>query len=284
MSANVAEAIAALVGRPVARTRSLGGALHEVELADGTRLIAKRTKLPGATAAEAAGLTWLAEPGAVPVPTVHGHDDEWLVLDLVAGGRPSAASAAEFGQRLAVLHAAGAPAFGAPPPGGPVDAWLGLAPMRNATGAHWPTWFAEHRIEPYLRTAVDDGALDTDERRLIETVCARVDELAGPAEPPARIHGDLWSGNVLWAPDGAWLIDPAAHGGHRETDLATLAVFGCPRLDRILAAYDEAAPLADGWRARVPLHQLFILTMHVARFGRGYAGATVAAARAALCG
>ena len=95
--------------------------------------------------------------------------------------------------------------------------------------------------------------------------------VAAPAEPPARLHGDLWSGNVLWAPDGAWLIDPAAHGGHRETDLAMLALFGCPHLDRVLAAYDEAAPLADGWRDRVPLHQLFPLLVHVVLFGRGYA-------------
>ena len=99
-----------------------------------------------------------------------------------------------------------------------------------------------------------------------ERAAARV---AAPAEPPARLHGDLWSGNVLWAPDGAWLIDPAAHGGHRETDLAMLALFGCPHLDAVLAAYDEAAPLADGWRARVPTHQLFPLLVHVVLFGRG---------------
>jgi fructosamine-3-kinase len=284
MSATVSDAVAALVGRPVATVRARGGALHDVELADGTRLVAKSQDRPGATAAEAAGLAWLAEPGAVPVPAVHGHDAEWLVLDRVADGRATAAAAAEFGRRLAALHAAGAPAFGAPPPGGPADAWMGLAPMRDVPGALWPAWFAEHRIEPYLRTAVDAGAVDADERRVLDTVCARIDDLAGPPEPPARIHGDLWSGNVLWAPDGVWLIDPAAHGGHRETDLATLAVFGCPHLDRILAAYDEAAPLADGWRDRVPLHQLFILTVHVALFGRGYTGQTVAAARAALRG
>ena len=117
---------------------------------------------------------------------------------------------------------------------------------------------------------------------MIERVCERLPELAGPAEPPARLHGDLWSGNVLWSSDGAWLIDPAAHGGHRETDLAMLALFGCPHLDTVLAAYDEAAPLAAGWRDRVPLHQLFPLLVHVVLFGRGYAGQAVAAARTAL--
>jgi fructosamine-3-kinase len=111
---------------------------------------------------------------------------------------------------------------------------------------------------------------------------ARIGDLAGPAEPPSRIHGDCWSGNVLWSGGRGWLIDPAAHGGHRETDLAMLALFGAPFLDRILAAYQEVAPLAAGWRARVPLHQLHPLLVHACLFGAGYAGPVAEAARAAL--
>ncbi|MGH3406332.1 MAG: fructosamine kinase family protein, partial [Streptosporangiaceae bacterium] len=107
-------------------------------------------------------------------------------------------------------------------------------------------------------------------------------QAAGPVEPPARIHGDCWSGNVLWSGGRGWLIDPAAHGGHRETDLAMQALFGAPYLDRILAGYQEAAPLADGWRSRVPLHQLHPLLVHCCLFGRGYAEPTLAAARAVL--
>ena len=114
-------------------------------------------------------------------------------------------------------------------------------------------------------------------------MCERIDDLAGPAEPPARLHGDLWRGNVLWAADGrVWLIDPAAHGGHRETDLAMLHLFGCPHLDRVVAAYDEAAPLAAGWRERVALHQLFPLLVHTVLFGGGYGGQAAAAARRSL--
>ena len=154
--------------------------------------------------------------------------------------------------------------------------------MRNVPAVDWAPWYAEHRVAPYLRTARDTGALTCEEAGVVERVCARLPALAGPPEPPARLHGDLWSGNVLWARDGAWLIDPAAHGGHRETDLAMLALFGCPHLDAVLGSYAEAAPLADGWRARVPLHQLFPLLVHVVLFGRGYAGQAVAAARAAL--
>jgi fructosamine-3-kinase len=106
--------------------------------------------------------------------------------------------------------------------------------------------------------------------------------VAGPAEPPSRIHGDCWSGNVLWSGGRGWLIDPAAHGGHRDSDLAMLSLFGAPHLREILAAYQEAAPLADGWAARVPLHQLHPLLVHACLFGDAYTGSAVAAARAVL--
>lgn len=274
------------------QARQLGGGstgrVYEVELADGGRMVAKtRTDhAPRAVDAEAASLAWLAETDTVAVPRVHAHNDRWLVLEYVEPGAPTPAAAEVLGRDLAALHAAGAPAFGAAPPGGPVQAWIGLAPMRNVaaqTGiGAWPEFYARYRIEPYLRRAVDAGTLTPGEGREISLVCDVIADIAGPAEPPARLHGDLWGGNVHWAATGhrsAWLIDPAAHGGHRETDLASLRLFGCPHLDRVLAAYHEAAPLADGWQDRVPLHQLFLLLVHVDLFGRGYVSRTLSAAR-----
>lgn len=276
-------AAARLTGRPVTARRPLSGALAEVVLDGGQVVMVKRGTDPGAARAEAAGLRWLAEAGTVRVPAVHGHDPHWLVTELVPAGRPSPEAAARFGRDLAALHAAGAPAFGAPPPGGPEDAYIGLAPMRNVPGTDWPTWYADHRVLPYLRRAVDDGTMRPAEAAVVERVCERLPDLAGPAEPPARLHGDLWNGNVLWGADGhAWLIDPAAHGGHRETDLAMLHLFGCPHLDHILDGYRQAAPLADGWADRIGLHQLFPLLVHAVLFGRGYADQALAAARAAL--
>jgi fructosamine-3-kinase len=55
-----------------------------------------------------------------------------------------------------------------------------------------------------------------------------------------------------------------------------LALFGCPHLDDIIAGYETARPLRDGWRDRVGLHQLYPLLAHVALFGGGYAARTEA--------
>jgi fructosamine-3-kinase len=283
----------AVLGVETRRTVPLGGGAERAELADGRTVVVK-TGPASAVAAEAAGLRWLAVPGGPPLPEVLGVEPGGrLVTGYVEAGRPSAEAAATLGRRLAVMHGAGAAAFGAAPPGGPAEAWIGRAPMRNRTGAdgttdaggtggEWAPWYAQQRVLRYLRTARDAGALSAGEARLLDEVCVRLPELAGPPEPPARLHGDLWSGNVLWAADGGWLIDPAAHGGHRETDLAMLALFGCPHLDAVRSAYDEAAPLAPGWRERVALHQLFPLLVHVVLFGGGYAAQTAAAARSAL--
>ena len=270
-----ADAVTRLTGHAVVRTRPLGS-VTRATLDDGREVVAK-TAAPTALAAEAAGLRWLAVPDGPGVPEVLGVDESWLVSEVVgeggAGRRGTAAAA--FGRGLAALHAAGASAFGSPPPGGPTDAWIGDAPMRNdpaPPGTHWIDWYVEARVLPYVRLAVDRGGMSSSQAAQVEQGCARLaDADVGPDGPPARLHGDLWTGNVLWGDDRGWVIDPAAHGGHRETDLAMLALFGCPQLDTVLAAYDEAAPLAEGWRGRVGLHQLFPLLVHAALFGGGYA-------------
>ncbi|WP_425414649.1 fructosamine kinase family protein [Pseudonocardia spinosispora] len=259
------------------------GTVLRMRLADGRIGVLKAA--PGQALAEAAGLRWLAEPGVVPVPDVFGHDEDWLLVEYLPGTRPGAAAATRFGHDLAALHSSGAPAFGAGPPGGPEQAWIGPAPMDTDAGDHWPSWYAEHRVLPYLRMARDAGSLDTDETHTVEAAADTLRErpaIAGPPVPPARLHGDLWSGNVLWSGTRAWVIDPAAHGGHPETDLAMLALFGAPELRAILAGYQEVAPLAPGWPERIGLHQLFPLLVHVVLFGGTYSGQAVAAARSVL--
>ncbi|CAL9346527.1 fructosamine kinase family protein [Streptomyces levis] len=279
------DVVARLTGRAVSGERDISGALAEVTLDDGRVVVVKRSDAPGAARAEAAGLRWLAAAGTVRVPAVHGDEGAWLVIDRVPQGRPGREAALRFGRDLAGLHAAGAPAFGAPPPGGPADAYIGLAPMRNEPGTDWPEWYAGQRVLPYLRRAVDQGTLRAGEAAVVERLCELLPELAGPAEPPARLHGDLWSGNVLWAADGdVRLIDPAAHGGHRETDLAMLRLFGCPHLEAVLDGYQRVAPLAEGWTERVGVHQLFPLLVHAVLFGRGYAEQALSVARSAVTG
>jgi fructosamine-3-kinase len=283
-------AAAALLGTPIAAVRDLGrqhGVRHyRLRLADGRLAFAKNGNgLDSADAAgtgfaaEAAGLRWLAAARSVPVPSVLLETADYLVIDWIDEGQPNRESAVRFGRELAGLHAPGADRFGAPWPG--VIAGLPL-PSGAAPGASWPEWYAANRVLPFARIAAEDGTLNAADVAVIESACARFGDIAGPAEPPARLHGDCWSGNVLWEGGRGWLIDPAAHGGHRETDLAMLALFGAPYLADMLAAYQEVAPLADGWRGRLPLHQLHPLLVHVWLFGAAYREEALGACRAVL--
>jgi fructosamine-3-kinase len=283
--------LARLLGVPVTQVSDLGAShewtLHRATLADavghrdgeGRTVFVKaaaRAGVDGAFTAEAAGLRWLGAANGAPVPEVLAVDESTLVLSWLPAESATPRAAERFGRELAAVHAAGADSYGAPWPG-----FIAELPLdNNPEGASWPEWYAARRLLPFLRAA--GGALSPDDVRLVERVIDDVGALAGPAEPPSRIHGDLWSGNVLWSGGRGWLIDPAAHGGHRETDLAMLALFGTPHLDRIIAAYQEVTPLAGGWRSRVPLHQLHPLLVHVVLYGESYRARTVEAARAAL--
>ena len=234
----------------------------------------------GAFVAEAAGLDFIRVEGGPLVPRVHDVTPTAIRMDQVAVTEPSPAVAEDFGRRLALLHSTPAPAFGAPWTGfiGPTD---DLLAMDNASDATWAQHFRERRVRPALRQARDRGHVDATDAGDVERVLDRLEELV-PEVPPARLHGDLWSGNVLWAADAVWLVDPAAHGGHPETDLAMLQLFGLPHLERVLSSYDEVRPLGSRWRERVGVHQLWPLLVHAALFGSSYGARAGAAARAAL--
>jgi fructosamine-3-kinase len=233
---------------------------------------------PGFFEVEAAGLRWLSVPGGAPVVQPLDVSPGRLVLPRLELSEPAPEAAEELGRRLAVTHAAGAAHFGVPPDGWTGDGYIGNAPLPHPPEPveSWAEFYVAYRVQPYLRLAYDSAAISDSELALFERACNKITDDA--PEPTSRIHGDLWSGNVVWTSQGAQLIDPAAHGGHRETDLAMLALFGLPQLERVLAAYDEAHPLATGWRDRVGLHQLHPLLVHVVLFGGSYVGQAIAMA------
>lgn len=260
------------------------GVAQRLTLDDGNDVFAKLSEdgPAGLAEAEARGLKWLAEAGA-PVPNVWCFTETLLVTDWLEPGSPTPDAAAELGRRLARLHQSGADRFGAE-----WDGFIGTLPLDNrpldeqqTEYGDWAEWFIVRRLEPYLKLSRDNSALDTADAFRVGAALGRIRRHVGASEPIARLHGDLWPGNLHWTADGCRLIDPAAHGGHRETDLATLRLFGgAPHMDQIFNGYQEVWPLADGWLDRVPIHQLHLLLVHTALFGRGYRDQVLAAADA----
>jgi fructosamine-3-kinase len=263
---------------PVASAhRVAGGDINDawaVELESGDRLFVKtRAGAPaGEYAAEAAGLAWLGE--AITVPEVVAVDEAFLALRWIDEGLLDEES---LGRDLAALHAAGASGFGATPHGGALR--LGAADLPQGDSDDWASFYAHRRIAPLADQALERGALSREGRAAIERVCERMADLAGPPEDPARLHGDLWAGNVMGGSDGRpVLVDPAAYGGHREVDLAMLRLFG--RISgATLAAYEERMPLAEGHEDRVQLYQLLPLLVHAVLFGGSYGASAAQAAR-----
>ncbi|HTY97642.1 MAG TPA: fructosamine kinase family protein [Solirubrobacteraceae bacterium] len=256
---------------------SVGGgdinqAFHVV-LADGREAFVKTR--PDAAAgeyeAEAAGLAWLGEPGALRVPEVLEVGADYLAIEWVTRGGLDHDGEEELGRGLAAVHDAGSPVFGLQEAGGGAPpARFGSLGLPNDPAPDWASFYAERRLRPLARRASQTGALSSSGVEAVERVCERMETLVGPPEPPARLHGDLWAGNVMGDEAGhPWLIDPSAFGGHREVDLAMLRLFGGPS-ERMFAAYEEAHPLADGWSERVELYQLSPLLVHALLFGGSY--------------
>ncbi|GAA2133775.1 fructosamine kinase family protein [Nocardioides bigeumensis] len=283
----VARRAEALLGTAVVATAPAAGGdistATKLRLSDGSTALMKTHPHapPRFFEVEAAGLRWLSETqddGGVGVPEVLAVDHDCLLLRWIEPAKLTIDGASAFGTALAVTHAAGAPSYGGLPalPGDEADeshdGYIGRLPLPGRPAPTWAEFFATRRVLPYLKLARDRGHASAGDTMTIEGVMGRLAELV-PEEPPARLHGDLWNGNVVWGAEGrGWVIDPAAHGGHRESDLAMLALFGLPHLARVMEAYDQATPLTEGWESRQGLHQLFPLLTHAAMFGGGYAG------------
>jgi fructosamine-3-kinase len=275
----VLAAVGAALGSEVASHRTVHGgdvaAAAQLRLADGREVFAKARHgvAPETFRTEAEGLRWLADAGVVRVPRVLAvlTEPPALVLEWVEVGH-RAPDEARFGTELAALHLAGAPCFGRRD-----RRVTGSRSLPNEPFDTWAESYAHNRLLPLADLAEREGALPASAVVDLRAVAARLEQLGGPPEPPARLHGDLWAGNRIVDASGAsWLVDPAAHGGHREFDLAMMRLFGGFG-PAAFEAYDQVRPLADGWQERVQLHQLAPLVVHAVKFGGGYVGAAVAA-------
>jgi fructosamine-3-kinase len=277
IDAALEQALRVALGSALKTTRRLaGGDINDafvIELASGARVFLKTNASAPASMfpAEAHGLDWLRVAGALRIPEVlavsSGREGEpcFLVLELLSSGRPQRDFDECLGRGLAQLHRAGAPAFGLER-----DNFIGSLPQRNRAHDSWPEFLWLERLEPQLARAVAAGRATSRLRSGLERVASKLTQLVGPAEPAARLHGDLWGGNLHVDEDGApCLIDPAVYGGHREVDLAMMRLFGGFG-ESVFRAYQEAWPLAPGHAERVALYQLYPLLVHVNLFGGGY--------------
>lgn len=255
----------------VARQRRVAGGdicdAWRVELDDGRVVFAKEHRSAGPMfEAEARGLRWLAEAGALRTPAVLAVSSRALVLEHIESGGRTAAFDEAFGRGLAELHGCTPPSFGWNTPG-----VIASLPQDNTPEDDWATFFGQRRLSPLVRDCVDRARLPRESMGELDALLRVLPEHLGPPEPPARLHGDLWSGNAMASTHGDPVIyDPAPYGGHREVDLAMMRLFG-GFSPRTFAAYEEVAPLAAGHEERVELMQLYPLLVHVALFGGHYA-------------
>jgi protein-ribulosamine 3-kinase len=277
ISAELAESLRFALGASIKSTRRLSGGdindAFELELQSGVRVFLKTNERAPASMfpAEARGLDWLRAAQALRIPEVlavsggRAGEPSFLVLELLEPSRPSRDFDERLGRGLAELHRAGAPAFGLDH-----DNFIGSLPQSNRAHESWAEFFWSERLEPQLQRAVAAGQVGSKLRAGLERLAGRLPQLLGPAEQPARLHGDLWGGNLHVDEQGApCLIDPAAYGGHREVDLAMMRLFG-GFSETVFRAYQEVWPLASGHAERVSLYQLYPLLVHVNLFGGGY--------------
>ena len=212
-------------------------------------------------------LDYLKRHSLLPVPSLRHADDALLVMDyLPHDGQAGGAAQEELAGHLARLHGVTGPDFGLER-----DSLIGSLPQANPWTDRWVDFFREQRLLPLLGQAAAKGALSGEDRRALGRLAERLEDFLEEPDAPALLHGDCWSGNVLFDRGRvAGFIDPAIYYGHPEVELAFGTLFG-PFGERFFARYQEQRPLRPGFfDLRRDLYNLYPLLVHATLFGGGY--------------
>ena len=268
------------LGVPPRAAQPMGGgminAAARVEIGEETIFVKWRDDAPpGFFEAEVDGLGRLAEVHALRVPNPIVWSDApaaavpFLAMEFIETRRSahSARIGAKFGKGLAELHRR------TRTPGGKFglerDNFIGLLDQRNTPTASWPEFYRDHRLRPQIDLAKHSGRLPPQREAALMAVCERVGDVLPQAVAPCLVHGDLWSGNLLFVGDDSVLVDPAVYRADREVELAYMELFGgFP--PGALEAYRQEYPLEKGYERRRPLLQLYPLLVHLNHFGEEY--------------
>lgn len=234
------------------------------------------TSFPDALIREAEGLRLLARtlrsagiegPGALQVPEVRRVSATELVIPRISSEPATEAKMTALGEGLARMHQEAMPDYGLE-----VDNLIGLSPQRNTVTEDWGRFYLEYRLKPQVAMISDRRVRSEFESRLETSQQALRKFLNRHCEHPSVLHGDLWSGNVLFDKQSPWLIDPAVYRGDREADLAMTELFGgFP--PSFYEAYDSVYPRTAVYDLKRPIYNLYHTLNHYNLFGTLYLGA-----------
>ncbi|GAB5402439.1 MAG: fructosamine kinase family protein [Aureliella sp.] len=267
-----------------------GGCINQaayVELADGRSFFIKSNRDADALfEAEALGLERLASHGPLRTPQVIGisrssedaaGSSSYLILEHISSGQPSPKSWQRLGGLLAEQHRSTEDAYGFGS-----DSFIGATPQQNSWCSSWPEFFWQQRLEFQIQLADRKGLASGELLQLGRKLCDEIDTHLTTQDPPSLLHGDLWSGNVLFDSDcQPVIIDPAAYYGHREAELALPSLFGGFPTE-FWDSYQRTWPLPSGWQKRLEIYKLYHLLNHLNLFGGSYADQCIIALRQIL--
>lgn len=246
-----------------------GGDINQVFLlkCEEGSLVAKindAARFPNMFSAEAKGLHLLGATNSFKIPAVRAQgkveNSAYLLLQFLEPGTKAADFWDVFAQHLATLHRTTQKQFGLDH-----DNYIGSLPQYNGLCESASEFYISQRLEPQFKMAFDLGFGFDDLGSFYKNISEEI-----PNEAPSLIHGDLWSGNYLVAPNGRpALIDPAVAFAPREMDIGMMKLFG-GFSEEVFSEYNTRFPLTVGWEKRIPLWQLYYLLVHLNLFGSGY--------------